>query len=443
MDAIRKFFGDRSKKKGVALGTKEDHDKAMAARVAAAQEANARQGGGPRRERTAAELEAAQAALLRLSSDARKPHRNPHSATSAINTITTPTTTPTTTTPTAFTSRSASFHPVVSTTSASPKQPSLPVTSGQGGIFYFCPLTAERVPVNDIRQHIITELQKMIAESPQDVLLCARLICTASIDPAPRQICLETLTKYLSNLATNPTDAKFKKIRVGNRAFQERVASVVGGLEFIAAAGFSAFTEEGEDSFINYEGEVDVQRLGVAIDVLASSSPLKGTLDRNERVYAPSQLQLPSFEITPDFFQITKEDIIAAAATRKEQAERESTLRTQAMRDAEKEKTRRTYLYTVLRVRMPDGHILQGTFAAHETVQDIAQFVQLHLAYEGAAEFHFQQPGTSIKYDNPTQTLREAGLVPSTLLVCVQAPSSMVSLELKPEVVTRAKQTSI
>jgi UBX domain-containing protein 6 len=48
---------------------------------------------------------------------------------------------------------------------------------------------------------------------------------------------------YLNNLLANPSEEKFRRIRKDNRAFQDRVAKVTGGVNFLKAAGF---TEESE-----------------------------------------------------------------------------------------------------------------------------------------------------------------------------------------------------
>ena len=52
-----------------------------------------------------------------------------------------------------------------------------------------------------------------------------------------------TLRVYLTNLLANPSEEKFRRIRKDNRAFQDRVAKVTGGVNFLKAAGF---TEESE-----------------------------------------------------------------------------------------------------------------------------------------------------------------------------------------------------
>ena len=66
-----------------------------------------------------------------------------------------------------------------------------------------------------------------------------------------------------------------------------------------------ALAEEGEDSFINYDGDVDVERLQLALEILSGTEPLKGVLDRDAHVFTPSESgALPTFDLTPDFFEV-------------------------------------------------------------------------------------------------------------------------------------------
>ena len=43
--------------------------------------------------------------------------------------------------------------------------------------------------------------------------------------------------RYLDNIIENPSEEKYRKIRKGNKAFQERVLSLVGAQEFLEGAG--------------------------------------------------------------------------------------------------------------------------------------------------------------------------------------------------------------
>ena len=44
--------------------------------------------------------------------------------------------------------------------------------------------------------------------------------------------------RYIDNVCNNPTEEKYHKIRVGNKAYTEKVASLEGSHEFLQAVGF-------------------------------------------------------------------------------------------------------------------------------------------------------------------------------------------------------------
>ena len=45
-------------------------------------------------------------------------------------------------------------------------------------------------------------------------------------------------TRYLDNIIANPTEEKYRKIRINNKVFQEKVHRVAGSSLFIEAIGF-------------------------------------------------------------------------------------------------------------------------------------------------------------------------------------------------------------
>jgi len=49
-------------------------------------------------------------------------------------------------------------------------------------------------------------------------------------------VCIEC--RYIGNVASNPGEEKFRRIRVSNAAFQSKVASAPHGLEFLEIVGF-------------------------------------------------------------------------------------------------------------------------------------------------------------------------------------------------------------
>eukprot|EP00755_Sulcionema_specki_P025102 Sspe_Gene.82552::Locus_54105_Transcript_1_1_Confidence_1.000_Length_1568::g.82552::m.82552 len=60
--------------------------------------------------------------------------------------------------------------------------------------------------------------------------------------------CVGTLLQYLSNIAENPFDLKYRSIRLSNKALASRVAPVPGGLEVLLLAGFRK--EPGEETIM-------------------------------------------------------------------------------------------------------------------------------------------------------------------------------------------------
>lgn len=92
---------------------------------------------------------------------------------------------------------------------------------------------------------------------------------------------------------------------------------------------------------------------------LLCAEPVRATLARQRRVFQPSPLA-SQFDLPSDFFNITAEEAKREQKLRSEAVERLSMLRTKAMREKEEQREMRKYTYTLLRVRLPDGYLLQG-----------------------------------------------------------------------------------
>ena len=50
-------------------------------------------------------------------------------------------------------------------------------------------------------------------------------------------------------------------------------------------------------------------------------------------------------------------------------------LRTKAMREREEQREKRRYRYTLIRIRFPDGIVLQGTFSVYEKYRAVHDYV--------------------------------------------------------------------
>merc|ERR1719347_336211 len=134
------------------------------------------------------------------------------------------------------------------------------------------------------------------------------------------------------------TEAKFRKIRKSNKAFKERVASLEGTSEFLEGCGFQTVEMEGPDGameefWVFPEEMTDIDTLEAMKDTLKEAEPVAAELDRNVTVLAPSDKIRA--DLPPDFFNLTKEELIAEHESRKELLERESMMRTKAMREKE------------------------------------------------------------------------------------------------------------
>ncbi|OMJ88515.1 hypothetical protein SteCoe_9556 [Stentor coeruleus] len=54
-------------------------------------------------------------------------------------------------------------------------------------------------------------------------------------NPGVAKTCMITLRAYTSNILKNPEEAKFRSIKADNKAFQDRVAKVTGGINYLKA----------------------------------------------------------------------------------------------------------------------------------------------------------------------------------------------------------------
>ncbi|THU50525.1 hypothetical protein C4D60_Mb06t21140 [Musa balbisiana] len=88
----------------------------------------------------------------------------------------------------------------------------------------------------------------------------------------------QTLLTYVGNVAKNPNEEKFRKIRLNNPTFQDRVGSLHGGVDFLQLCGFEKL-EDGEFLFLPRD-KVDMAVLNSAGSELNSAiaNPFFGVL---------------------------------------------------------------------------------------------------------------------------------------------------------------------
>ncbi|XP_048226979.1 vicilin-like seed storage protein At2g18540 [Ricinus communis] len=97
-------------------------------------------------------------------------------------------------------------------------------------------------------------------------------------DDAKVKRAFQTLLTYIGNVAKNPNEEKYRKIRVNNQTFQDRVGSLKGGVELLELCGFEKI-EGGEFLFLHRD-KVEMALLNSAGSELNSAinNPFFGVL---------------------------------------------------------------------------------------------------------------------------------------------------------------------
>ncbi|KAG0570925.1 hypothetical protein KC19_6G197900 [Ceratodon purpureus] len=96
-------------------------------------------------------------------------------------------------------------------------------------------------------------------------------------DDAKVKKAFQTMLTYIGNVAQNPNEEKYRKIRLTNATFQERVGSLKGGVEFLQLCGFQ---RDESEFLILPRDKVDPMLLNAAGSELTSAinNPFFGVL---------------------------------------------------------------------------------------------------------------------------------------------------------------------
>ena len=283
---------------------------------------------------------------------------------------------------------------------------------------------AERYPREEISDRIEQALLTQLADEP--ILISVTLLFTANHQNKEKLTkCIETMNRFIDNILKNPQEEKYRKLRVENAVFKEKVYSCKYSDLVMRSAGFTPrtvskapqegeqATNETEDCFI-FEGE-DLSKLESLKEALSLGEPILPELDRNIQVFrsqAATSMSHP--ELSDDFYNYDVEDLKREKALRDQALEKSGMLRTKAMRERDEKLELRLYRYCLLRIRFPNNFILQAVFKATETVTELKHFVsscleQEHLAFELTG--HLMKP-----ISDSDMTLTEAGLAPAAML---------------------------
>ena len=177
-----------------------------------------------------------------------------------------------------------------------------------------------------------------------------------------------------------------------------------------------------------------------ALDLLTSVSPIKLELNRDTHVYKASTSVHRFPELPASFFILKPEEISKEHQLKRDQVGMNEMILTRAQRDRLEHHATRQYQFCVVRVRMPDGLVLQATFRAREKLSDLFSFISQSLSQEATLFSLFHQGGK--KLENMNSSLQEADLVPAALVnMRIDSQTKTDSL-LKPVLMRNIKRMS-
>ena len=273
-----------------------------------------------------------------------------------------------------------------------------------------------------IEQTLLSQLED------EPILVAVTLLFTANYKNHDKLTkCIEILNKFIDNILNSPAEEKYRKIRVENAIFKEKVYPCKYADMVLKNGGFKAtfikreepnqdgsvITEVNEDFFV-YEGD-DLEKLKNLKEAIGLGEPIIPILDRDLRVYRIStKSSMTNFDLSEEFYNLNVEELRKEHKLKMEAVEAQGMLRTKAMRERDEQLELRRYNYCLVRIRFPDDHILQALFKSQETYEDLYKFIQECLEYDSIP---FELFGHSLKKSiTLASTLAEAGLAPAALI---------------------------
>lgn len=333
---------------------------------------------------------------------------------------------------------------------AGPVEKDLDAHPAVGCVLFHCPLAGpDALPKDQMEAHIERFLLSQLAEEP--AMTAALMIQTLNKNAEQTKQCIETLGKYLDNVVEHPGEEKYQRIRCSNKVLAEKVLSLRGGQEFVQAVGFERRSVAGADGttddylVLPPEMSADVGRLTSLKEVLQIAEPIRPELDRDVHVFHPSSAPT-RFDVPDEFYNASADEIKRELAIRQEAVEKMGMLRTKEMRERDRVRELRRYRYVLIRVRFPDGILLQGTFRANEKLSALKDFVLEALEHDWIPFALSNQLGSKLDADN--LTFAELDLAPASIVqfaydpdvikeIASQQHGFYISSYLKPEFMAR------
>lgn len=296
------------------------------------------------------------------------------------------------------------------------------------GVTFLCPICPASLPKPDIYNHLANCLKNELDAEP--LMISVTMIHTLNRDRSAVENCIHVLGKYLQNIIDHQDEEKYRKIRKTNKVFSEKVGCLAGVPEFLLkGVGFHLETlpfaingETSDHDFYVLDENLgkDQEQLVAAKQMLMDAEPLEISLDRNLKVFEPSSSG-NRIEVPESFYSVTSSELKREQTNRSDEIEKSKQLRTKAMREADngtnKLGNRVNYKHTVLRIRFPDGVLLQGTFSSSESINDVKNFVRENLMLDWLPFSINDAIGRA--YSSETASLSSLKLTPAALVTFV------------------------
>lgn len=125
--------------------------------------------------------------------------------------------------------------------------------------------------------------------------------------------CIKLLVTYSENIIRNRDEEKYRKIRLTNKTFVEKVLPVKGAVEFLESVGFikqKLMHQDQEEDFLVFPEDCleNLASVQSTVDDLQSAERIQLVLDRNVQVLLPSQAST-QVSLPPDFFVMSPTEI--------------------------------------------------------------------------------------------------------------------------------------
>ncbi|XP_035033523.1 UBX domain-containing protein 6 [Hippoglossus stenolepis] len=294
-----------------------------------------------------------------------------------------------------------------------------PTCLSVSGVYFTCPLTGATLTKREREVHIKEAIFMRFEEDAVEASVM--MVHTFNKDREKVKAAVDIISKYVDNICKCPTEEKYRKIKLSNKVFQEKVRSLEGTREFLEALGFTSIMlpiegqEEEEEFLVLPEQSPDaLELMKERRDRLQRGEPVRAQLDRQPQAFRPSP-NAQRFDLPSEFYNLTAEELKREQQQRSDLVEKNAMMRTKAMREREEQRERRKYNYTLLRIRLPDGNLLQGIFYAWDRLSVLFGFVRESLV-DGWQPFELIAPGGLKLQEAEEVALAEHNLVPAALL---------------------------